>query len=78
MGSTRIRSNLTRYATIRIIVGHPKEILRHGLLSVFEKQTSIKVVGQGSSAKDLAELVKQHDPNILLWIYHHLLAVYPR
>ena len=52
--------------TIRIIVIHPKEILRHGVLSVFENQTSIKVVGQGSSAKDAVKLVKQHDPDAVI------------
>jgi DNA-binding NarL/FixJ family response regulator len=52
--------------TIRVIVVHPKEILRTGLLSLFANQTSIKVIGNGSSAKDLVKLVKQHDPGVLI------------
>jgi DNA-binding NarL/FixJ family response regulator len=51
---------------IRTIVVHPKEILRYGLLSVLENQASIKVVGDGASAKDAVKLVKEHDPDTLI------------
>jgi len=49
-----------------LVVIHPRELLRLGLLSVFEGQAGFKVVGQGSTAKDAQKLTKQHEPNLIL------------
>jgi DNA-binding NarL/FixJ family response regulator len=52
--------------TTTLIIIHPRELLRLGLLSVFKGQTGFKVVGQGSTAKDAQKLTKQHEPNLIL------------
>jgi DNA-binding NarL/FixJ family response regulator len=53
-------------APITIILVHPRELLRLGLLSVFKGEAGIKAVGQGSTAMDAQKLVKQHEPNLIL------------
>jgi DNA-binding NarL/FixJ family response regulator len=52
--------------TTTLIIVHPRELLRLGLLSVFKGQAGIKVLGQGSTAKDAYKLTKQHEPNLIL------------
>ena len=49
-----------------LIIIHPRELLRLGLLSVFKGQAGFKVLGQGSTAKEAQKLVKQHGPNLIL------------
>ena len=49
-----------------LILIHPREIIRLGLLSVLKDQTAFKVVGQGSNGKEAAKLIKQHEPNLIL------------
>ena len=49
-----------------LIIIHPRELLRLGLLSVFKGQAGFKVLGQGSTAMDAQKLVKQHEPNLIL------------
>ena len=39
-----------------LIIIHPRELLRLGLLSVFKGQAGFKVLGQGSTAKDAYKL----------------------
>ena len=52
--------------TTTLIIIHPRELLRLGLLSVFEGQAGFKVLGQGSTAKEAQKLIKQHGPNLIL------------
>jgi DNA-binding NarL/FixJ family response regulator len=52
--------------TTALILIHPRELLRLGLSGVFKGQASIKVVGQGSTAKEAQKLIKQHEPNLIL------------
>ena len=52
--------------TTTLIIIHPRELLRLGLLSVFEGQAGFKVLGQGSTAKESQKLIKQHGPNLIL------------
>lgn len=49
-----------------LIIIHPRELLRLGLSSVFKGEAGIKVVAQGSTGKDAARLVKQHEPDLIL------------
>ena len=49
-----------------LIIIHPRELLRLGLLSVFKGQAGFKVLGQGSTAKEAQKLTKQHEPNLIL------------
>ena len=49
-----------------LIIIHPKELLRLGLLSVLKGQAGFKVLGQGSTAKEAQKLTKQHEPNLIL------------
>ena len=49
-----------------LIIIHPREMIRLGLLSVLEDQTGFKVAGQGSSGKDAAKLTKQYEPDLIL------------
>lgn len=49
-----------------LIVTHPSELLRLGLLSVLKGQAGFKVLGQGSTAKESQKLTKQHEPNLIL------------
>ena len=53
-------------APITIILVHPRELLRLGLLSVFKGEAGIKAVGQGSTGKNASRLTKQHRPDLLL------------
>ena len=53
-------------APITIILVHPTELLRLGLLSVFKGEAGIKAVGQGSTGKNASRLTKQHRPDLLL------------
>jgi len=53
-------------ATITLIIIHPRELLRLGLLSVFKGQAGFKVLGQGSTGEEAQKLVKQHEPNLIL------------
>lgn len=53
-------------SSINLIIIHPRELLRLGLLSVFKGQAGFKVVGQGSTGKEAHKLVKQHEPNLIL------------
>ena len=52
--------------TTTLIIIHPRELLRLGLLSVFKGQAGFKVLGQGSTAKEAQKLLKQHEPNLIL------------
>jgi DNA-binding NarL/FixJ family response regulator len=52
--------------TTTLIIIHPRELLRLGLLSVFKSQAGLKVSGQGSTDKEAQKLVKQHEPNLIL------------
>ena len=52
--------------TTTLIIIHPRELLRLGLLSVFKGQAGFKVLGQGSTGKEAQKLVKQHEPNLIL------------
>jgi DNA-binding NarL/FixJ family response regulator len=52
--------------TTALIIIHPRELLRLGLLSVFKGQVGFKVLGQGSTAKEAHKLIKQHGPNLIL------------
>jgi len=51
---------------IKVAIIHPREILRLGLVSVFKGEPGIRVVGQESAGKETQQLVKQHEPNVLL------------
>ena len=51
---------------IKVAFIHPREILRLGLVSVFKGEPGIRVVGQESVGKETQQLVKQHEPNVLL------------
>ena len=53
-------------STTTLIIIHPRELLRLGLLSVFKGQAGFKVLGQGSTGKEAQKLVKQHEPNLIL------------
>jgi DNA-binding NarL/FixJ family response regulator len=53
-------------SSINLIIIHPRELLRLGLLSVFKGQAGFKVLGQGSTAKDAYKLTKQYEPNLIL------------
>jgi DNA-binding NarL/FixJ family response regulator len=57
-----------------IILIHPREIIRLGILSVLENQSALKVVGQGSNGKDAVKLTKQHEPDLIL-LYDQLETV---
>ena len=52
--------------TTTLIIIHPRELLRLGLLSVFKGQVGFKVLGQGSTGKEAQKLTKQHEPNLIL------------
>jgi len=52
--------------TTTLIIIHPRELLRLGLLSVFKGQVGFKVLGQGSTGEEAQKLVKQHEPNLIL------------
>jgi two-component system, NarL family, response regulator DegU len=45
---------------------HPREILRLGLASIFKGEPGIRAVGQESAGEEAQQLVKQHEPNVLL------------
>ena len=50
----------------RLLIIHPREMIRLGLLSVLEGQAGFKVVGQGSSGKEALKLTKQKAPDLIL------------
>lgn len=52
--------------TTALILIHPREIIRLGLLSVLKDQAAFKVVGRGSNGKEAQKLIKQHGPNLIL------------
>ena len=52
--------------TTALVIIHPRELLRLGLLSVFKGQAGFKVLGQGSTGKEAQKLTKQHEPNLIL------------
>ena len=52
--------------TTSIILIHPRELLRLGLLSVFKGQAGFNVLGQGSTGKEAQKLTKHHEPNLIL------------
>jgi len=52
--------------TITVAFIHPREILRLGLVSVFKSEPGIRAVGQESAGKEAQQLIKQHEPNVLL------------
>jgi DNA-binding NarL/FixJ family response regulator len=56
---------------IKLAIIHPREILRLGLVSVFKGEPGIRVVGQESAGKETQQLVKQHEPHVLL-LFDHL------
>jgi len=56
---------------IKVAFIHPREILRLGLVSVFKGEPGIRVVGQESAGKETQQLIKQHEPNVLL-LFDHL------
>ena len=53
-------------SSINLIIIHPRELLRLGLLSVFKGEAGIRVVADGSTEKDAGGLIKQHCPDVLL------------
>jgi len=56
---------------IKVAIIHPREILRLGLVSAFKGEPGIRVVGQESAGQGTQQLVKQHEPNVLL-LFDHL------
>ena len=48
--------------TTTLIIIHPRELLRLGLLSVFKGQVGFKVLGQGSTGKEAQKLTKIPSP----------------
>ncbi len=52
--------------TTTLLIVHPRDLIRLGLLSVFEDQALIKVVSEAATAKAAQKLIKQHDPDIVL------------
>lgn len=52
--------------TATLIVIHPKEMIRLGLLSVLKDTAAIKVAGQGANGKEALKLTKQHEPDLVL------------
>jgi DNA-binding NarL/FixJ family response regulator len=52
--------------TTTLIIVHPRDLIRLGLLSVFEDQVGVRVLGQASTGKQAAKLTKQHEPNLIL------------
>jgi DNA-binding NarL/FixJ family response regulator len=53
-------------SSITLVIIHPWELLRLGLLSVFKGEAGIRVVAHGSTGKDAGGLIKQHRPDVLL------------
>jgi len=53
-------------SSINLIIIHPRELLRLGLLSVFKGEAGVSVVAYGSTGKDAGGLIKQHRPDVLL------------
>ena len=53
-------------SSITLIIIHPRELLRLGLLSVFKGEAGVSVVAQGSTGEEAQKLVKQHEPNLIL------------
>ena len=49
-----------------LLIVHPRDLIRLGLLSVFEDQALIKVVGEAAAAKAAQKLIKQHGPDLVL------------
>lgn len=49
-----------------LIVVHPREMIRLGLLAVFKDQAGIKVIGEAPTAKAAQKLIKQHHPDLAL------------
>jgi DNA-binding NarL/FixJ family response regulator len=52
--------------SLTLVAIHPRELVRLGLIFVFESSSGIKVVGQGSTAKDAQKVIKQRPPDIVL------------
>lgn len=51
---------------IKVIVVDDHDMVRRGLIAFLETESELKVVGEGSSGKEAIELVKKHDPDVVL------------
>jgi DNA-binding NarL/FixJ family response regulator len=49
-----------------LVVVHPRELLRAGLLAVLKGDPAIRVVGQGVGGKDAQKILKQQPVNVLI------------
>ena len=53
-------------SSIALIIIHPRELLRLGLLSVFKGVAGIRVVAQGSTGEEAQKLIKRNRTDLLL------------
>jgi DNA-binding NarL/FixJ family response regulator len=54
------------YAPIRIIIADDHEIFRDGFKVMLKKQTEVEVIGEAENGRELLELAKTHQPDVVI------------